>query len=142
MHRFATGMIFGHVTCFRASRKNRSYLFRKNDITSKIGKRLVKSSNTGIAEIQNLMEIIYHPKSIRRLCFYLFSKTEDTNQRSEISEWIRNQPRTVEIEGESSTNTKEYSITFKSDKDLTGTFSIFESYYVASHAVHSEYDSF
>ena len=108
-------------------------LFRKNDITSKIGKRLVKSSNTGIAEIQNLMEIIYHPESIRRLCFYLFSKTEDTNQRSEISEWIRNQPRTVEIDGEPSTNTKEYSITFKSDKDLTGTFSIFESSHITLH---------
>ena len=118
---------------FRGIPKNRPYLFRKNDITSKIGNRLVKSSNTGIAEIQNLMEIIYHPESIRRLCFYLFSKTEDTNQRSEISEWIRNQPRTVEIDGEPSTNTKEYSITFKSDKDLTGKFAIFESSHITLH---------
>ena len=71
------------------------------------------------------MEIIYHPGSIRRLCFYLFSKTEDSNERSKISEWIRNQPRTVEIDGEPSTNQKSFSITFNGDKDLKGNFTIF-----------------
>ena len=70
------------------------------------------------------MEIIYHPGSIRRLCFYLFSKTEDSNERSKISEWIRNQPRSVEIDGEPSTNQKSFSITFNGDKDLKGNFTI------------------
>jgi len=70
------------------------------------------------------MEIIYHPGSIRRLCFYLFSKTEDSTERSKISKWIRNQPRTVEIDGEPSTNQKSFSITFNGDKDLKGNFTI------------------
>ena len=70
------------------------------------------------------MEIIYHPGSIRRLCFYLFSKTEDSIERSKISKWIRNQPRTVEIDGEPSTNQKSFSITFNGDKDLKGNFTI------------------
>ena len=91
----------------------------------KIVERLVQNSNIGIGEIQSLMEIIYHPGSIRRLCFYLFSKTEDSNERSKISEWIRNQPRTVEIDGEPSTNQKSFSITFNGDKDLKGNFTIF-----------------
>ena len=120
---------------FRVIPKNSALSVPKNNITSKIGKRLVKSSNIGIAEIQNLMEIIYHPDSIRRLCFYLFSKTEDANQRSEISTWIRNQQRTAEIDGESSANKKEYSITFKSDKDLRGKFSIFDSAHITLHHI-------
>ena len=70
------------------------------------------------------MEIIYHPGSIRRLCFYLFSKTEDSTERSKISKWIRNQPRTVEIDGEPSPNQKSFSITFNGDKDLKGNFTI------------------
>ena len=70
------------------------------------------------------MEIIYHPGSIRRLCFYLFSKTEDSNERSKISEWIRNQSRNVEIDGEPSANQKSFSITFNGDKDLKGNFTI------------------
>ena len=90
-----------------------------------IVERLVQNLNIGIGEIQSLMEIIYHPGSIRRLCFYLFSKTEDSNERSKISEWIRNQPRTVEIDGEPSTNQKSFSITFNGDKDLKGNFTIF-----------------
>ena len=88
---------------------------------SKIGKRLIKNSNIGLVELQSLMDIIYHPESIRRLCFYLFSKTDDSKQRSEISEWIRNQSRTVEIDGEPSANQKTFSITFNGDKDVQGT---------------------
>jgi len=93
-------------------------------VDAQICDRLVQNSNIGIGEIQSLMEIIYHPGSIRRLCFYLFSKTEDSNERSKISEWIRNQPRTVEIDGEPSTNQKSFSITFNGDKDLKELFCI------------------
>jgi len=93
-------------------------------VDAQICDRLVQKSNIGIAEIQNLMEVIFHPGSIRRLCFYLFSKTDDSNERSKISEWIRNQARTVEIDGEPSTNQKSFSITFNGDKDLKELFCI------------------